>query len=42
MLYGGYAGTPMGKLDTLQKNPELFFKQFPKLDKVIEARIVRR
>ena len=40
-LYGGYAGTTMRKLDTLQKYPELFFKQFPKLDKVIKARIVR-
>jgi peptidyl-prolyl cis-trans isomerase A (cyclophilin A) len=41
-LYSGYAGTTMGKLDTLKKFPELFFKQFPKLDKVIEAKIVRR
>jgi len=41
-LYSGYAGTTMGKLDTLKKYPELFFKQFPKLDKVIEAKIVRR
>jgi hypothetical protein len=41
-LYGGYAGTTMGKLDTLKKYPELFFKQFPKLDKVIKAKIVRR
>jgi hypothetical protein len=32
----------MRKLDTLQKYPELFFQQFPKLDKVIEAKIVRR
>jgi len=41
-LYSGYAGTTMRKLDTLQKYPELFFKQFPKLDKVIKAKIVRR
>jgi cyclophilin family peptidyl-prolyl cis-trans isomerase len=41
-LYSGYAGTTMRKLDTLQKYPELFFQQFPKLDKVIEAKIVRR
>jgi hypothetical protein len=41
MLYSGYAGTTMRKRDTLQKYPELFFKQFPKLDKVIKARIVR-
>jgi cyclophilin family peptidyl-prolyl cis-trans isomerase len=41
-LYSGYAGTTMRKLDTLQKYPELFFQQFPKLDKVIKAKIVRR
>lgn len=40
-LYSGYAGTTMSKLDTLQKYPELFLKQFPKLDKVIKAHIVR-
>ncbi len=42
MLYGCYVGTPMRKRDTLQKYPELFFQQFPKLDKVIKAKIVRR
>ena len=40
-LYSGYAGSTMSKLDTLQKYPALFFKQFPKLDKVIKAHIVR-
>jgi len=39
MLYGCYAGTPMRKRDTLQKYPELFFKQFPTLDKVIEGKL---
>ena len=40
-LYSGYAGSTMSKLDTLKKYPGLFFKQFPKLDKVIKAHIVR-
>lgn len=40
-LYGGYEGKTMSKLDTLQKYPELFFKQFPKLDKINKAYIVR-
>ena len=40
-LYSGYAGSTMSKLDTLQKYPALFFQQFPKLDKVIKAHIVR-
>ena len=40
-LYSGYAGSTMSKLDTLQKYPALFFKQFPELDKVIKAHIVR-
>jgi hypothetical protein len=39
MLYSGYAGTTMRKLDTFQKYPELFFKQFPTLDKVIEGKL---
>ena len=41
-LYSGYAGSTMSKLDTLKKYPALFFKQFPKLDKVLKANIVRR
>ena len=40
-LYSGYAGTTMPKLDTLQKYPALFFQQFPKLDKVKKAFIVK-
>ena len=40
-LYSGYAGRTMSKLDTLQKYPALFFKQFPKLDKVNKAYIVK-
>jgi peptidyl-prolyl cis-trans isomerase A (cyclophilin A) len=40
-LYSGYAGSTMSKLDTLKKYPALFFEQFPKLDKVIKAHIVR-
>jgi len=40
-LYSGYAGSTMSKIHTLQKFPALFFKQFPKLDKVIKAHIVR-
>jgi hypothetical protein len=39
MLYGCYVGTPMRKRDTLQKYPELFLKQFPTLDKVIEGKL---
>lgn len=39
-LYSGYGGATMGKLDTLQKYPKLFFQQFPKLDRVIKAHIV--
>ncbi len=39
-LYSGYGGATMGKLDTLQKFPELFFQKFPKLDRVIKAHIV--
>ncbi len=41
-LYGGYEGKTMSKLDTLQKYPELFFKQFPKLDKINKAYILKR
>lgn len=41
-LFSGYGGTTMGKLDTLQKYPELFFKQFPKLDRIYKAYIVRQ
>jgi cyclophilin family peptidyl-prolyl cis-trans isomerase len=40
-LYSGYAGRTMSKLDTLKKYPALFFEQFPKLDKVIKAHVVR-
>ena len=40
-LYGGYEGKTMSKLDTLQKYPELFFKQFPKLDKINKAYIFK-
>ncbi|MDP1845094.1 MAG: peptidylprolyl isomerase [Sediminibacterium sp.] len=40
-LYGGYEGKTMSKLDTLQKHPALFMKQFPKLDKVKKAYIIR-
>jgi peptidyl-prolyl cis-trans isomerase A (cyclophilin A) len=40
-LYSGYAGSTMSKLDTLKKYPALFFQQFPKLDKVIKAHIVK-
>ena len=41
-LYSGYAGTTMSKLDTLQKYPELFLKQFPKLDKINKAYIIKK
>jgi len=40
-LYAGYEGKTMSKLDTLQKYPALFMKQFPKLDKVKKAYIIR-
>jgi homoserine O-acetyltransferase len=40
-LYSGYEGKTMSKLDTLQKYPDLFFKQFPKLDKVYKAYILK-
>ncbi|MFN5225510.1 MAG: peptidylprolyl isomerase [Bacteroidota bacterium] len=40
-LYSGYAGSTMRKLDTLQKYPALFFQQFPKLDRIQKAFIVR-
>lgn len=40
-LYAGYGGTTMAKFDTLQKYPELFMKQFPKLDKINRAYILR-
>jgi len=40
-LYNGYAGTTMRKIDTLQKYPALFFQQFPKLDKVNKAFIIK-
>jgi len=40
-LYSGYGGTTMRKLDTLQKYPELFLKQFPKLDRIQKAFIVK-
>jgi hypothetical protein len=40
-LYSGYAGSAMSKLDTLKNYPALFFKQFPKLDKVNKAYIVK-
>lgn len=40
-LYAGYEGKTMSKLDTLQKYPALFMKQFPKLDKINKAYILR-
>ncbi|MFN5360494.1 MAG: peptidylprolyl isomerase [Bacteroidota bacterium] len=40
-LYSGYAGSTMRKLDTLQKYPALFFQQFPKLDRIQKAFIVK-
>lgn len=40
-LYAGYEGKTMSKLDTLQKYPALFMKQFPKLDKINKAYIIR-
>jgi peptidyl-prolyl cis-trans isomerase A (cyclophilin A) len=40
-LYSGYAGSTMSKIDTLKKYPALFFKQFPKLDRINKAHIVR-
>jgi peptidyl-prolyl cis-trans isomerase A (cyclophilin A) len=40
-MYSGYAGSTMSKLDRLKKYPALFFEQFPKLDNVIKAQIVR-
>lgn len=36
-LYSGYGGATMAKYDSLQKYPELFLKQFPKLDKIQKA-----
>lgn len=41
-LYNGYAGSTMSKLDTLQKYPALFFKQFPKLDKINKAYVIKK
>ncbi|MFN9998617.1 MAG: peptidylprolyl isomerase [bacterium] len=41
-LYSGYGGTTMRKLDTLQKYPELFLKQFPKLDRINKAYIIKK
>ena len=41
-LYAGYGGTTMAKFDTLQKFPALFMKQFPKLDKINRAYILRK
>jgi len=40
-IYAGYEGKTMSKLDTLQKYPALFMKQFPKLDKINKAYILR-
>jgi len=40
-IYAGYEGKTMSKLDTLQKYPALFIKQFPKLDKINKAYILR-
>ncbi|MFN3299736.1 MAG: peptidylprolyl isomerase, partial [Sediminibacterium sp.] len=40
-LYAGYEGKTMSKLDTLQKYPALFMKQFPQLDKINKAYILR-
>jgi len=40
-LYSGYGGTTMSKYDTLQKYPALFMKQFPKLDKIHKAYLLR-
>ena len=41
-LYSGYAGSTMSKLDTLKKYPALFFKQFPKLDKINKAYSIKK
>ena len=41
-LYSGYAGSTMSKLDTLKKYPALFFQQFPKLDKIDNAYIIKK
>jgi cyclophilin family peptidyl-prolyl cis-trans isomerase len=40
-LYSGYEGKTMSKLDTLQKYPDLFFKQFPKLDKIYKIYVLK-
>ena len=40
-LYSGYEGRTMNKLDTLQKYPALFFKQFPNLDIINKAYIIK-
>ncbi|MDP1972850.1 MAG: peptidylprolyl isomerase, partial [Sediminibacterium sp.] len=40
-IFAGYEGKTMSKLDTLQKYPALFMKQFPKLDKINKAYILR-
>jgi cyclophilin family peptidyl-prolyl cis-trans isomerase len=40
-LYSGYGGATMSKYDTLQKYPELFMKQFPKLDKIQKAYLIK-
>ncbi len=36
-LYSGYGGSTMAKYDSLQKYPEQFLKQFPKLDRIQKA-----
>ena len=41
-LYSGYAGSTMSKLDTLQKYPALFLQQFPKLDRINKAYIIKK
>lgn len=40
-LYSGYGGATMSKYDTLQKYPELFLKQFPKLDRINKAYLIK-
>ena len=40
-LYSGYGGSTMAKYVSLQKYPELFMKQFPKLDRINKAYLIK-
>jgi homoserine O-acetyltransferase len=41
-LYNGYGGSVMNQLNTMYSNKEVFFKNFPKLDLIKKAYLIKR